>query len=62
MGEEEQWTHPDPEFDAAWAEEIRRRIRAVRAGEMRTRPIDEVLDEVDRLLADDELASGNQGR
>lgn len=36
--------------EQAWAEEIRRRVGDFRAGKARTRPIDEVLDEVDELL------------
>lgn len=36
--------------ERAWAEEVRRRVRAFRAGETTTRPIDDVLDEVDALL------------
>jgi hypothetical protein len=42
----------NPQVARRWAEEIRRRVRAYRAGESKTRPIKEVLDEVDRLLAD----------
>ena len=36
--------------DQAWADEVRRRVQAFRAGETTTRPIDDVLDEVDALL------------
>jgi Putative addiction module component len=54
MEEDDQWTHPDPAVDAAWAVEIRRRIRAVRAGKMRTISLEQALEEADRLLTDDE--------
>jgi putative addiction module component (TIGR02574 family) len=36
--------------EKAWADEIRRRVHNYRAGKSKTRPIDEVLDEVDELL------------
>jgi putative addiction module component (TIGR02574 family) len=36
--------------EQAWAEEVRRRVRDFRAGKVKTRPIDDVLDEVDALL------------
>lgn len=36
--------------EKAWAEEIRRRVGDYRAGRAKTRPIDEVLDEVDEML------------
>ena len=36
--------------EQAWAEEVSRRARDFRAGKTKTRPIDEVLDEVDELL------------
>ena len=62
MSEDEHWTHPDPEVEAAWAEEIRGRIRAVRAGEMKTIPIDQALDEADRLLADDGFVPDSPSR
>ena len=42
----------NPEVAQRWAEEIRRRVRAYRAGEVKTRPVEDVLDEVDRLLRD----------
>lgn len=54
MEEEDEWVHPDPAMEAAWAVEIRRRIRAVRAGKMRTIPLEQCLDEADRLLAEDD--------
>jgi putative addiction module component (TIGR02574 family) len=34
----------------AWADEVRRRVSDYRAGRSKTRPIDEVLDEVDEML------------
>ncbi|HVH13797.1 MAG TPA: addiction module protein [Longimicrobium sp.] len=36
--------------EQAWAEEVRRRVRDFRSGQVRTRPVDDVLDEVDELL------------
>lgn len=36
--------------EQAWASELRRRVSDCRAGKARTRPIDEVLDEVDEIL------------
>ena len=36
--------------EKAWAHEIRRRVTDYRSGKAKTRPIDEVLDEVDELL------------
>ena len=36
--------------EKAWAVEIRRRVHDYRAGKSKTRPIDEVLDEVDESL------------
>jgi putative addiction module component (TIGR02574 family) len=36
--------------EQAWVEEVRRRVRDFRAGKAETRPVDEVLDEVDELL------------
>jgi putative addiction module component (TIGR02574 family) len=36
--------------EQAWAEEVRRRVRDFRAGKAKTRPIDDVLNEVDELL------------
>jgi hypothetical protein len=44
----------DPEVERRWAEEIRRRIQAFRAGEMKTIPIEQALEEADRLLDMDE--------
>jgi len=46
----------DPAAEVKWAEEIRRRVRAYRAGEVRTRPIDQVLDDIERLLGGDAVA------
>jgi putative addiction module component (TIGR02574 family) len=40
----------DTRVEQAWADEIRRRVHDYRAGKAKTRPIDEVLDEVDELL------------
>jgi putative addiction module component (TIGR02574 family) len=40
----------DTRVERAWAEEIRRRVHDFRAGKSKTRPIDEVLDEVDEML------------
>jgi hypothetical protein len=60
MEEEDQWTHPDPAVDAAWAVELRRPIRALKAGKMRTIPLEQALDEADRLLADDDSALNQQ--
>jgi hypothetical protein len=51
LREHDEWTDaPDPEVEAAWAEEIRRRIQAFRSGEMKTIPIQQALEEADRLL------------
>lgn len=36
--------------EKAWADEIRRRVSDYRSGKARTRPIDEVLDEVDEMI------------
>jgi hypothetical protein len=36
--------------EQAWANEIRRRVTNYRADSAKTRPIDEVLDEVDEIL------------
>lgn len=36
--------------EKAWAAEIRRRVGDYRSGKAKTRPIDEVLDEVDEML------------
>lgn len=36
--------------EKAWADEVRRRVKDYRAGRAKTRPIDDVLDEVDELL------------
>jgi putative addiction module component (TIGR02574 family) len=36
--------------ETAWAAEVRRRVSDYRAGRAKTRPIDEVLDEVDEML------------
>jgi putative addiction module component (TIGR02574 family) len=36
--------------EQAWADEVRRRVVDYRAGRARTRPIDEVLHEVDEML------------
>jgi hypothetical protein len=57
MSEDGRWTlDADPAVEAKWAEEIRSRVRAVRAGEMKTISIEQALDEADRLLADDNVA------
>jgi hypothetical protein len=62
MGEEDEWMHPDPAVEAAWSKEIRCRIRAFRAGKIKTIPIEQALDEADRLLADDEGVPNQQDR
>ena len=36
--------------EQAWKEEVRRRVNDFRAGKTRTRPIYDVLDEMDELL------------
>ncbi len=41
---------PDAEVDAAWAEEIKRRIAEIDSGKARLIPADEVFAEVRRLL------------
>lgn len=46
----EQAGHEEVRVERAWAEEVRRRVGAFRGGKTKTRPIDEVLDEVDALL------------
>lgn len=43
-------TGEEQRVNRAWEAEVRRRVRAFRAGTAKTRPIDEVLDEVDELL------------
>jgi hypothetical protein len=42
-----------PEIDTAWAEELRRRIRAFRSGEMKAISAEQALAEADRLLAEE---------
>ena len=41
---------PDAEVDAAWAEEIKRRIAEIDSGKAKLIPADEVFAEVRRLL------------
>lgn len=41
---------PDAEVDAAWAEEIKRRIAEIDSGKAKLVPADEVFAEVRRLL------------
>lgn len=45
-----QVTDEETRVEQAWAEEVRRRVGLLRAGKAKTRPIDDVLDEVDELL------------
>lgn len=40
----------DAEYDRAWEAEIRKRIAAYKAGEMKSRPIEDVMQEIDDLL------------
>jgi hypothetical protein len=47
----------DPEVERKWAEELRRRIQAVKSGEMKLISLEESDAEVELLLADDDPGS-----
>jgi putative addiction module component (TIGR02574 family) len=40
----------ETQVENAWTQEVRRRVRDFRSGKAKTRPIDDVLDEIDELL------------
>jgi putative addiction module component (TIGR02574 family) len=42
--------HPDPEIEAAWDEEIRRRIEEIESGRAKLVPAEEVFDEIRKML------------
>ena len=42
--------HPDPEIEAAWDEEIRRRIAEIESGTAKLIPADEVFAEIRQML------------
>jgi len=41
---------PDPEIEAAWDEEIRRRIEEIESGKAKLVPAQEVFDEIRKML------------
>jgi len=41
---------PDPEIEAAWGEEIRRRIEEIESGKAKLVPAQEVFDEIRKML------------
>lgn len=46
----ESFGQPDPEIDAAWREETRRRVAEIRSGEVQGIPGDQVMAEVRRIV------------
>jgi putative addiction module component (TIGR02574 family) len=40
----------DPEIEAAWDEEIRRRVEEIESGKAKLIPADEVFDEIRKML------------
>jgi hypothetical protein len=49
----------DPEIERRWAEELRRRIQAVKSGEMKLISMEESDAEVELLLADDDAPAAD---
>jgi putative addiction module component (TIGR02574 family) len=46
----ESFAQPDPEIDAAWREETRRRVTEIRSGQVQGIPGEQVMAEVRRIV------------